>query len=346
MLASTPLQGDKAVKVCRAYFYAGFLFLPWLWGMGWFFFRHFLDETHPPTGPHLDGSWSSTRNRNSCSRPEREMMSAVASPSVDAPHCSRSSTLPMEEEEEENPRQMRKRNTATPFGEEGVVRLSSPRDAGEEWGVSTAPLDIREEKEVEEEEEKYRKQRKKTSASSSSRSSSDRCGLEEKDDGEQKAEHAVVYCPPSRDACGEDAEAKGPYDHGRRRRRKFKNATICVSRTGESGLGEKDVPCSVTVVVVNGEDRGEEEAAALQDDDESHRLSPLQIREEERKRHHKQQAALRWYVLWSRNLFVCSVLLFILMNTIFYLALPASSPFWGDDFVMRWWEELTTRKTS
>lgn len=47
MLAGKPLTGTKTLKVCRFYFYLGFLGLPWLWGALYFYFSHFIPGTSP-----------------------------------------------------------------------------------------------------------------------------------------------------------------------------------------------------------------------------------------------------------------------------------------------------------
>lgn len=331
MLTSTPLQDDKAVKVCRAYFYVGFLFLPWLWGMGWIFFRHFLEEDQPSTACDLDGQTGSAMEKNSCTVPDRE--TTTTPPAAESLHGRHHFPLPTREEEEKDSHPTRtperKRGSPTPVRAQGVVGLSTP-------------LTIREE-EVEKKKES-RMQKKQKKSASPSRSSSPIGGMEEKgkNESEPKEEHTVGSSPlSSRSACREDGEAKKTYSHERRRRRKSrsKNETMQAWHAGEHGIMGKEDISSVAVVVVDDAEQG----GGGEPQDARHRQSQWQDREDVKRR---QQAALRWYVFWSRNLFLCSILLFILMNTIFYLVLPPSSPFWGDDFAMRWWEELTRRKFS
>ncbi|RNC45667.1 hypothetical protein TcCL_NonESM04555 [Trypanosoma cruzi] len=45
MLAKRPLTVEQAERVCKWYFRAGFIGLPWLWFATWLLFRHHANAT-------------------------------------------------------------------------------------------------------------------------------------------------------------------------------------------------------------------------------------------------------------------------------------------------------------
>lgn len=45
MLTQETLTVEKAERLCRYYYYAGFCGLPWLWVVMWLFFRHHVEHS-------------------------------------------------------------------------------------------------------------------------------------------------------------------------------------------------------------------------------------------------------------------------------------------------------------
>lgn len=316
MLTAGPLEGEKLINVCRAYFLGGFVGLPWLWGVIWLYFRHYLEEEDSITGKVVPQSPPRA--------PQERNLTLLHPPSsMGAPACR---LLPSEEEKDvqhsEHQSPMRRGdlgNTTPPLLATGLYGRSSCKKVLQTF---------MEEARVHEDEEDEREGVHPCFFSMSSDGAGERFF---------PSSSSASLIPPLpfssylkediRHECGLEDDTLLSADAVNTNLNK-------VELTPERRVNkyvEKEEESER-----HGEKKTEGEVRAGGDDGMTGTSSAAIL---EREKESERQLHLRWYVVTSRNLFFASIVLFIVVNIIFYLKLPPSSPLWGDEILISWVRE-------
>lgn len=317
MLTRGSLKKGDDVKVCRAYFWCGFLGLPFLWGMVWLYFRAFLEtnekegslspsiinETHEAAVHTSEESSASEQllHRRGKAR-EKEVMvqkmvparcrsevdrivngsTALLSPTPRAPVLVDDEVPPPTSETENGPHRGKENENdgVTSRGVSSTVHNEMLHSSTTSFTVAPLPL------------------------------------------------FPNSLPPPVSSSPIKEGEAESTHS--------ISCYVVVFSEEGERN--EEAEATAVLAATKKGEEKEASEARRVQKTKRTANavVVPSTAISLHPEAEAKRQAQLRWYVDTSRNLFLLSVIVFILLNVVCYAALPASSPLWGDEAVIVW----------